>query len=84
MPKQDVLDIPFEEATDDTSIRYRLAPLDVGFDLRVQEMKVQVNRSDDPIRVSYATRNGERRVIYGAQDAVLRRLRRHGYRFDLA
>jgi hypothetical protein len=81
MPRNDVVDIPFDEAANVGGIRYRLAPIDVGFDLRVEKMHVAIARSDDPLRVSYGSRKGERRVVSGPQDAVLRHLRRHGYRF---
>jgi len=78
-----ITDIPFDVAEDVTSIGYRLHPLDVGFDLRVQEMAVAVARADDPIRVSYPDREGKRRVISGPQDVVLRRLRRLGFQFHV-
>jgi hypothetical protein len=81
MTTQKVLDIPFKDASDITSIQYRLAPLDVGFDIRLHKIDAGINRSDDPIRVSYETKTGERRVISGPQPAVLSRLRKHGYRF---
>lgn len=83
MPRNDVVDIPFDEAANVGEIRYRLAPIDVGFDLRAEKMHVAIARSDDPLRASYGSRKGERRVVSGSQDAVLRHLRRHGYRFHV-
>ncbi len=85
MPKLN--DIPFDEAKDVTNIKYRLAALDVGFDLRLimpfQDRTILVSRADDPIRVSYDGADGTRRVIEGAQAHVLRRLRRLGYRLKV-
>lgn len=75
-----VSDVPFDEATDVSSIVYRLHPLDVGFSLRAEKIPVQIG-SDDPLRVSYADSHGERRVISGPRALVLRRLRAIGYRF---
>ena len=72
-------DIPFSDARDVTSIRYRLAPIDVGFDLR-EGVRLEVARAET-MRASYATRAGDVRVIEGPQSEVLRRLRGHGYRF---
>lgn len=78
---QHILDIPFDDADDVGSIEYRIALIDVGFDLRAEDMAVAVDPSDDPLRVSYATLSGERRVIAGPQSEVLEHLRAHGYRF---
>lgn len=78
-----ISDVSFDDATDVHAIAYRIAPLDVGFDLRVEKMAIAVNRTDDPIRISYSDAHGERRVIEGPQTTVLRRLRRLGYRFDV-
>lgn len=75
-----VLDVPFEDAQDVTSICLRLHPLDVGFDLRGERMPVDV--SADPsleLRVSYADREGACRVMSGPRTKVLRRLRLLGY-----
>lgn len=41
-----VTDITFDDATDVTSIQYRLHPLDVGFDLREDDMAIAI--SDEP------------------------------------
>jgi hypothetical protein len=79
MKQPKLRDISYDRAEDPQSIRYRLAPIDVGFDLRLQGMPVTFARGDDPIRVSYAGRGGVLRVVSGAQDAVARHLRRHGY-----
>lgn len=78
-----VTDIPFDQAVAVTQIRYRLHTIDVGFNLRAEKIKVQINPTDDPIRVSYQGRDGERRVMEGPLSAVLRRLRARGYRFRL-
>lgn len=75
--------IPVAEARDVESIHYRFAPLDLGFDPRAHAMPVMVNPADDPIRVSYSTAQGlagQRRVAEGPQKAVLRILRRAGYK----
>ncbi|MDL1863275.1 hypothetical protein FBR04_19930 [Betaproteobacteria bacterium PRO7] len=74
-------DIPFDAAQDVRAIAYRLAPIDVGFDLRGEGIPVQVRAIDDPIRVSYADAQGQRRVIEGPQRDVLRALEAQGYRF---
>jgi hypothetical protein len=77
-----ITDTSFDDATDVGGIRYRLHPLDVGFDLRGHGgMAVEVAAEEDPIRISYADAAGERRVINGLQAEVLPRLRRLGYRF---
>ena len=76
--KADIVDMPFALATDVTSIRYRLHPLDVGFDLRRKEMPVVID--DDPLRVSYADRHGDRRVMSGPRAAIVARLEELGYR----
>ena len=77
-------DVAFDDASDTNEIRYRLHPLDVGFDLRAQDIPAVIDASDEPIRVSYAARNGERRVIEGPQVDVLQRLRAQGYRFSVS
>ncbi len=79
-----ITDIPFESGRDVESIKYRLAPLDVGFDLRVQGVAVEIDPADDPIRVSYSTAQGiagERRIAEGPRVEVLKRLRQAGYKF---
>ena len=76
-------DLVFEDATCVRDIRYRLHPLDVGFDLREQRMTVAIDASDDPLRVSYPGKDGERRVLDGPQQDVLRRLRALGFRFEV-
>lgn len=69
-----------EEAGEVWSIRYRLHPLDVGFDLRAHNMLVVLG-PEEPLRVSYADRDGGgHRVVEGPRAAVLRHLRQHGYR----
>lgn len=77
-----VLDVPFEEARDVNSIKYRLHPLDVGFDVRRNNRRASINPKEDPIRISYAAKDGSRRVISGKQAAVLDYLRKLGYRFQ--
>lgn len=79
-----ISDIAFEDAHDVGSIRYRLHPIDVGWDLRGEGVAVAVDASDDPLRVSYADRSGERRVMAGSQRAVVARLRRLGYSVEVS
>ena len=76
-----VTDEAFDAAGDVGSIRYRLHPLDVGFDLRAQGMPIAIDAADDPIRVSYPDADRERRVMSGPQVDVLARLRKLGFRF---
>lgn len=80
----DVDDVPFDACPDVEAIHYRLAPIDVGFDLRASGMYTAVEPEDDPLSVSYSTRTGERRVVSWPQNAVVRHLRRHGYRIIVA
>lgn len=76
-----IADLPFDEAVSVTSIGMRLAPIDVGFDLRSEGMAIKADSSAATIRASYATRRGERRVVSGPRADVLAHLRRQGYRF---
>ena len=73
----------FDNAENPWDIKYRLAPIDVGFDLRVADMAISVDPADDPIRVSYEEA-GERYVVEGAQAEVLEHLGQVGYRFEIA
>lgn len=73
-----IADIPFDEAGDVRSIRYRLAPIDVGFDLRAERVPVAIER-EDHVRASYAAADGERRVVSGPLELVVQRLRAAGY-----
>jgi hypothetical protein len=79
-----ISDISFEDAFDVRSIRYRLHPLDVGFDVRAERVAVEVAQSDADglLRVTYAARNGDRRVMHGPRAEVIARLRKLGYRID--
>lgn len=73
-------DLPFDDATDVGSIRHRLHPLDVGFDLRSEGTAVAVG--DEPVlRVSYPSAKGERYVVEGPREEVLARLRKLGFTF---
>jgi hypothetical protein len=74
-----VADIPFAESQDGTRIGYRIAPLDIGFDLLEIEMRIAIAPDHETLRVSYATRDGERRVVSGHRRDVLRILRARGY-----
>lgn len=76
-----VRDIPFESASDVTAITNRLHPLDVGFDLRGEGVVAQIDCDADEseLRVSYATRSGERRVVSGPRREVIAHLRSAGY-----
>lgn len=76
-----VIDVEFDAAEKVREIRYRLAPIDVGFDLRDVGCKVAVDPADDPIRVSYPARDGSVRVMAGPQARVLERLRALGFEF---
>lgn len=67
----------FDDAGDVRSIRWRLHPLDVGFDLRAERMTVSLEDDIYP-RVSYAE-DGARRVIAGPRALVIARLRAAGY-----
>lgn len=78
-----IRDIAFDDADDVGSIQYRLHPLDVGFDLRPENLAVQLEKGASPLRVSYATRSGERRVVEGPAKDVAACLRRAGYRVVL-
>lgn len=76
------IDVAFDASARVGEIRYRLHPLDVGFDLRGERIATEVDVSAPTIRVSYARRrDGERRVIEGPTATVLALLRREGYRF---
>ena len=68
-------------AIDVNSIGLRVAPLDVGFDLRVQGMLVAI--SDDTTIASYATRKGKRFVVEGTAEEICAELKRHGYRCEV-
>ena len=76
-----ITDESFDDTSDVGSIRYRLHPIDVGFDLREDGLAISIASSDDPIRVSYPDRDGDRRVMAGPQGAVLERLRKLGFSF---
>jgi hypothetical protein len=77
-----IADVPFTEAVGVAQIGMRLAPIDVGFDLRAEGMAITTGASAATMRVSYATRRGERRVVSGPRADVLMHLRRQGYRFQ--
>jgi hypothetical protein len=73
-------DMPFSVARDVISIRYRLHPLDVGFDLRSAGVAVEIG--EEPVlRVSYPSAKGERYVVEGPREEVLARLRKFGFAF---
>lgn len=76
-----IVDIPFDEASDVTSIELRLHPIDVGFDLRSDDIEIEVPASAETLRVSYPARDGSRRVMSGPRAEVLRRLGLLGFRF---
>lgn len=71
-------DIPFDDAPNVSAIRYRLHPLDVGFDLRTERIAVAIDCTGD-VRVSYADQSGERRVMSGPVIEVVEALRAIGY-----
>ena len=70
---------PFDGAANVGSIRYRLHPLDVGFDLRAEPMPVDMADAEDTLRVSCADEAGARVVLTGSRDDVIGELRRLGY-----
>lgn len=76
-----ITDIAFDDAVNVIGIKYRLHPIDVGFDLRAEDTPVAVSPTDDPMRVSYPAADGSRRVMEGPQPAVVARLRKLGFRF---
>src|SRR5690606_34313458 len=70
----------FEAAGDVTSIKNRLHPIDVGFDLRTLGMSAEVHCTDgEDMRASYADEDGNRRVVQGPRREVIARLREVGY-----
>jgi len=69
---------PFDAAGDVQSIQVRVAPLDVGFDLRLQDMAVSI--PEGTTRASYGDRKGARYVVDGTTEEVIAELTRHGYR----
>ena len=69
----------FEDAANVGEIRYRLHPIDVGFDLRAESMAVDMGDSEDALRVSCADEGGARVVLTGSRDDVISELRRLGY-----
>jgi len=73
-------DLPFDDAPEVTSIRYRLHPLDVGFDLRSAGVAVEIGE-ELTLRVSYPSAKGERYVVEGPREEVLTRLRKLGFTF---
>lgn len=79
-PDTSIVDVAFDAYTGSVSaIRCRLAPIDVGFDLRALGISVTVEQAPTMI-ASYARRkDGERRVIEGPTAEVVARLRKEGY-----
>lgn len=77
----EITDVAFEDDADVNSIGLRLHPIDVGFDLRGDGMAVYIPYAPT-MRVSYATRTGERRVVSGPQPAVVRHLSEAGYHIE--
>jgi hypothetical protein len=67
---------PFDDYGPVSSITLRLAPIDVGFDLAAEGIPVQV--PDDTNVASYALK-GERFVVEGTRDEIVRVLRKAGY-----
>jgi hypothetical protein len=79
MTRENLTHTPFDDAPNVKSIRYRLAPIDVGFSLRAEGMPVLIDSADDPLRVSYDAEHGGRRVVEGPHDDVVAWLRDQGY-----
>lgn len=72
--------IAFGHFADVSSIRVRLAPIDVGFDLRAQHMAVSLPA--DTMVASYADHVGNRFVVEGTWDEIARVLRKAGYTIE--
>jgi len=70
----------FDRFPDTHTIGLRLAPLDVGFDLRTQRMPVRV--AADTTVASYADHAGRRYVVQGTTSEVVRVLRAAGYTIE--
>jgi hypothetical protein len=66
---------PFEQFAG--PVEYRFAPIDVGFDLRVQGMAIAL--APDATSASYADREGKRYVVEGTCAEVAVALREAGY-----
>lgn len=75
-----VVDVAFEDAQNVGAIRYRFAPIDVGFDLRDGGQTVEIVCAPR-VRVSYAVR-GERRVVSGPLEYVVAVLEKAGYSIE--
>jgi len=75
-----LIDQPFDQAADVTSISVRLHPLDVGFDLRAEGIVCEIDCSGPELRASYSDERGERRIVSGASREVIARLRAVGYK----
>jgi len=67
----------YEESS--LAIRYRIAPRDLGYDLRDAGEALGVIETDDPLVLSYRDAHGHLRVVRGPQRAVIEWLRDRGY-----
>lgn len=75
---KELMDVPFDVVESPWDIQWRLHPLDVGFDLRTTGTMVTITR-EPTLSVSYPNETGDRRVMKGPFDAVVRRLRSLGF-----
>jgi hypothetical protein len=64
-----------------SEIRVRLAPIDVGFDLRGKNVPAEF--PPDTTVASYATVDGKRCVVEGTPSEVVETLRAAGYLLEL-
>lgn len=71
-------DLPFAEARDVGVIGPRLHPIDVGWSLRAERTPVRLEPGAT-LRVSYADRHDDRRVVSGPRTQVVAHLRAAGY-----
>lgn len=69
--------VPFDHATNVTAISVRLAPIDVGCDLRLDDVRIEIPA--DTSRASYAGDDGVRYVVEGTLAEVCKVLRDAGY-----
>lgn len=67
----------FDAHSDVQSIGVRLAPIDVGFDLRTQRMSASLPL--DTTIASYADHSGRRWVVEGSAEEIAGVLRKAGY-----
>lgn len=72
---------PFEDFADSNGIELRLAPIDVGFDIRTLGYETLISR--DRTVASYADAEGKVLVVEGTAMEIVETLRASGYICDL-